>query len=430
MRITSAFLLWVTLAAGALAQQPVPAPAPPSPDAVTFNRDVAPIFNEHCVACHRPGQMAPMSLLTHESARPWARSIQRHVTARTMPPWGADPGIGSWDNDPSLSAEEIATISRWVDAGAPKGSTPPPEPPVFSDEWRIGTPDLVVSMAKPFPIPAAGVIEYQYFEIPTNLTEDRWVQAMEIRPGDARAVHHLRVFARGGKGDTRAGPRPGEPLCIDEVCGNLEPPLIGFGPNIASIAVGTQPESYRPGSAKLLKAGSVLTLHVHYTAFGEASSDQTRIGFVFSKEPPAVELKTVSLAQEAIAIPPGAAAHAVEGELQFKEDVLLHSLGPHAHLRGRSWEFALVSPDGTRRRILSVPRFDFNWQLNYAFETPLAVPAGSRLVGTAVYDNSKANPDNPDPTKTVHWGNLTTDEMMFASVVYSRAPKARPNGRP
>ena len=194
MRLTSALLVWLAFAAAALAQQPTP--VAPTTDEVTFNRDVAPIFNQHCVACHRPGQMAPMSLLTHESARPWARSIQRQVTARTMPPWSADPGIGTWANDPSLSPSEIATISRWVESGAPKGTTPAPEPPSFTDGWQIGTPDLVLAIPKPFSVPATGLVDYQYIEIPTGLTEDRWIQAVEIRPTNRKAVHHALAFVK------------------------------------------------------------------------------------------------------------------------------------------------------------------------------------------------------------------------------------------
>lgn len=211
--------------------------------------------------------------------------------------------------------------------------------------------------------------------------------------------------------------------CIEEACGNLEPPLIGWGPNLASVAVGTRPEVYELGSAKLLKAGSVLTLHTHYTSFGEASTDRTRVGFRFAKTPPAVQLKTVSMAQEQFAIPPGDANHEVKASLEFREPVLLHSLGPHAHLRGRSWRFWLHTPDGTRTELLSVPRFDFDWQLHYVFKEPIAAPAGSRLEGTATFDNSTGNVSNPDPTATVRWGPLTVDEMMFASVVYSANKK-------
>lgn len=416
------FAIGIALSVGLLASVVIaqqPGLAAPAADTPTFSRDIAPIFFDHCTECHRPGQTAPMSLLNYESARPWSRAILKAVTSRKMPPWGADPAIGTFAHDPSLSEEEVATIARWVDAGAPKGDTPAPLPPSYPDGWQIGTPDLVLSMPEPFELPATGILEYQYIRIPTNLKEDRWVQAMEIRPSDPRVVHHLRVFAQPPGKDTRTvgtGPR----VCLnDEVCGDLEPPLVGWGPNIASIAVGTRPEIYPPGTAKLLRAGSVLTLHTHYTTIGEPASDRTQIAFVFAKEPPDIELKTVSLAQQTFSIPPGAANHLVEGSLEFTKDATLWSLGPHAHLRGKSWRFDLVEPGGARRTILSVPRFDFNWQLHYTFATPIAIKAGTRLHARAVFDNSTGNKDNPDPGATVGWGGLTTDEMMFASVLYS-----------
>ncbi len=401
----------------AMAQQP--ATSAGTAGTPTFTRDVAPIFFDHCTECHRPGQMAPMSLLTYESARPWARAILKAVTSREMPPWGADPAIGTFAHDPSLTAEEVATVARWVDAGAPKGDAPMPAAPAYSDGWQIGEPDLVLSMPEPFELPATGILEYEYIRIPTNLKEDRWVQAMEIRPGDPRVVHHLRVFAQPPGPDSRTVP-PGPKVCLNgEVCGDLEPPLIGWGPNIASIAVGTRPEVYPAGTSKLLKAGSVLTLHIHYTTIGEPASDRTQVAFVFAKEPPVVELRTVSLAQERFSIPPGDANHLVEGSIEFTKDAAIWSLGPHAHLRGKSWRFDLVEPGGARRTILSVPRFDFNWQLHYTFAEPIEVKAGTKLHAQAVFDNSPGNKDNPDPAATVGWGGLTTDEMMFASVLYS-----------
>jgi hypothetical protein len=334
-----------------------------------------------------------------------------------MPPWGADPGIGAFDNDPSLRDDEIATIVRWVEEGAPKGDAPIPSPPAYDNEWRIGTPDLVVGMDEAFELPATGIVEYQYFKVPTGLTEDRWVEAVEIRPGDPRVVHHLRVFAQAGI-DSRTAPST-VPFCMDEVCGDLEPPLIGWGPNLVSVAVGTGPDVYPPGTAKLLKAGTVLTFHVHYTTIGEVARDQTRIAFRFAKGPPRTELKTVSLAQERFKIPPRAAEHAVEAGVTFTRDVLLWSLGPHSHLRGKSWYLELRGPDGAVLPLLSVPRFDFNWQISYRFAEPILARAGSRLHAVAVYDNSPGNPDNPNPDVAVGWGGLTTDEMMFASIVYS-----------
>ena len=391
---------------------------------MTFS-DVAPILHKRCSGCHRPGQTAPMSLLTYDEARPWARSILRQVTSRRMPPWGADPAIGTFANDPSLTGDEVATIVRWVENGAPRGEAPAAPAPQYDDEWQIGTPDLVVGMESPFELPATGTVEYQYFKVPTNLAEDKWVEAIEIRPGDPRVVHHLRVFAQAGA-DRRAPPTS-VPFCIDEVCGDLEPPLIGWGPNLVSVAVGTGPDVYPSGTAKLLKAGTVLTFHVHYTTIGEPAKDQTRIGFRFAKAPPRTELKTVSLAQERFTIPPGAANHPVEGSITFNQDVTLWSLGPHSHLRGKSWRLELREPDGRVTPLLSVPRFDFNWQINYQFAEPVLARAGSQLHAVAVYDNSSRNPDNPNPDTVVTWGGLTTDEMMFASVVYSVVdPAARP----
>jgi hypothetical protein len=390
---------------------------------LTFARDIAPIFYANCTNCHRPGQIAPMSLLTYKDVRPWARAIKREVTARQMPPWFAEGPQGEFLHDPRLNADDIARISQWVDEGAVEGNVADlPPPPRHADGWRVGTPDLVVKMPKPFDVPAQGLVNYQYIDVPTGLTEDRWIQAIEIKPGDPRVVHHLRVFARAPKVDPPAtSPVPGK-TCNGEVCGNLEPPVSAWGTNIGSIAVGTQPDIFPVGTAKRLRAGSILMLHIHYTTMGVATKDQTSIGFVFAKQPPKVELKTVSLAQENFVIPPQAAAHPVEGRVQFQEDGAIWSLGPHNHFRGKSWRFELIDPDGTRRTILSVPRFDFHWQLNYVFRNPVAVKRGTQLVATNVFDNSAKNPVNPNPNVAVRWGEQSTDEMMFASVVYSVAP--------
>ena len=427
MRLTSALLVWLAFAAATLAQQP--APVAPAVDEVTFNRDVAPIFNKHCVACHRPGQMAPMSLLTHESARPWARSIQRQVTARTMPPWSADPGIGTWANDPSLSASEIATISRWVETGAAKGTTPPPEPPSFTEGWQIGTPDLVLAIPRPFPVPATGLVDYQYIEIPTGLTEDRWIQAVEIRPTNRKAVHHALAFVKSpGLATPPPAGRGDGTSCNEDFCGDIEMHDARMGPILAASAVGTNPEMYPQGTAKLLRAGSIITLQVHYTPYGEASTDQIGVGLVFAKESPAVQLKMVPFSKQGFTIPPRASDHAVEEYLEFKKDATIWSIGPHAHLRAKSWRFELIDPDGKVQPLLSVPKFDFNWQLVYRLAEPIPVRAGSRLHAVGVFDNSANNKSNPDPDAVVKWGTMTGDEMLFASIVYSLTPP-RPSGR-
>lgn len=409
--------LFVVAALSAASGQSAP-PAPLAP--VTFVADVAPIFHKRCINCHREGEMAPMSLVTYGESRPWARAIRHQVAQRLMPPWFANPAIGHFANDLRLTDGEVDVITRWATDGAPRGEGPDPVPPSVEDGWRIGTPDLVLKMSRPFAVPAAGIVDYQYFQLPTGLTEDRWVQALEIRPTNRRNVHHLRVFARAPGTDPPSGDATGASLsCSAEVCGDLEPPLAGFGPNIASIAVGTQPDIFPPGTAKLLRAGSVISFHVHYVTTGTPVADQTEIGLVFAKTPPDVELKTVSLAQEKFVIPPQVSDHAVVGTIQFQVDGKLWTLGPHTHVRGKSWRFDLIDPHGRAETVLDVPRFDFNWQMNYVFKTPLDVKAGSRLRATAVFDNSIGNKANPDPTATVRWGDQTTDEMMFASVTYS-----------
>jgi hypothetical protein len=418
MRLQGIWLLAlvpVALVSGPAAQSPTPPLAAPG-----FNDDVAPILFRHCASCHRPGQMAPMSLLTYEDARPWARAIQKQVAARAMPPWGADPRTGQFSNDPSLPDADVAVITRWVEAGAPRGSSPAPAPPVFADGWQIGTPDLVLAIPKPFPIPATGLVEYQYFEIPTGLTEDRWLEAVEIRPGNRKAVHHALAFVRTpGTPAPRLTPHGDGTSCNEDACGDIERHDERMGPILAASAAGTQPEAYPPGTAKLLRAGSIVTLQVHYTPYGEETSDRIAIGFVFAKAPPAVPLKMVPMSKQGFTIPPRAAGHAVETSLVFAEDVAIWSIGPHAHLRGRSWRYEIVHPDGRTTPLLVVPRFDFNWQLVYRFARPITLPRGSRLHAVAVFDNSAGNPANPDPDAEVRWGTMTTDEMMFSSIVYS-----------
>jgi hypothetical protein len=424
MRFLPATIVWAAVAATAAGQQP-PAGAPASPEAATFNRDVAPILEKHCIACHRPGQMAPMSLLTYDAARPWARSIQRQVTARTMPPWGADPAIGTFGNDPSLSAEEIATINRWVADGAPRGDSPPPAPPVYTEGWQIGQPDLVLSIPKPIAVPAKGIVDYYYIEIPTGLSEDRWIQAAEIRPTNRKAVHHALAFVKSpGLATPPPTPRGDGTSCNEDFCGDIEQHDARMGPILAASAVGTNPEIYPPGTAKLLRAGSVITMQVHYTPYGEETTDQIGIGLVFAKEPPKVQLKMVPFSKQGFTIPPHAANHRVETHLEFKKDAAIWSIGPHAHLRSKSWTFEVIDPDGRRQPVLAVPSFDFNWQIVYRLKEPLAVRAGSKLHAVGVFDNSANNKNNPDPNAEVKWGNMTTDEMLFASIVYSLGPVA------
>lgn len=419
-----AFVLFSSfvVASGLAMSQTASLPAEP----ITYTRDIAPILHKNCTGCHRPGQGAPMSLLTYKDVRPWARPIRSEVVQRQMPPWFADRHIQSFSNDPSLSEQEIDLISRWVAAGAPRGDGPDPDPPQYPDGWQIGTPDLVLVNAKPVSVPAAGVLDYVNIEIPTNLEEDKWVQALEVRPSDRRVVHHSIVFVRSPKLPGMAlTPRPEGQFCSEDVCGNIEP----YDPNtmmFTGTAVGTPPDVYPAGTAKLLPAGSVLSLQVHYTTIGTATTDQLSIGLVFAKEPPKIPLKTVPLSRTSFVIPPRAANHVLEATIDFNKDVTVWSIAPHAHLRGKSWRFELVDAEGNAQPVLSVPRFDFNWQLVYRFSQPLTMTRGTRVRGVAVFDNSSANRDNPNPDAEVRSGSQTTDEMLFAAVVYSVGSAAPP----
>jgi hypothetical protein len=415
---------------GALVLAPRPASA--QAEQPTFTRDVAPILYKHCTTCHRPGEIAPMSLLTYEETRPWARAIRENVTSGTMPPWHADPAHGTFKNDRRLSATEKDVVSRWVAAGAPQGnpSDLPPRP-TYADGWTIGQPDVVLAMDEPYALPAQGEIPYQYFEIPTNFTEDKWVEALEIRPGDRSVVHHVLVYAR-YPGMTRPQqvfrqrnpPGPLSPTMMREMSDPQareaqQAAGLRRGPLMAQTAPGTPATVFAPGTAMLIKAGTVLTFQVHYTTNGKDATDRSSIGFRFARQPPTVEMRTSAMMNPRFMIPAGAADHAVEAGVEFIEDVTLYSMVPHTHLRGKSWQHTLVYPDGREEILLAVPTYDFNWQTEYIFTEPKRIPKGSVLKSVAHYDNSKSNKANPDPTQDVYWGDQTWEEMQYTALYFS-----------
>jgi hypothetical protein len=378
-------------------------------DPATFTRDVAPILYKHCVECHRPTMFAPMSLITYEEARPWARAIKQRVSARTMPPWGADPTIGTFRNDPRLTDREISTILSWVDGGAPKGRDADlPKPPTFVDNWSIGQPDAVFAVAEPYSVPATGVIPYQYLRIPTNIAEDKWIQAIEIKPGARAHVHHAIAFTQPA----------GAPL---EQRGALGPGNIGgVTPNKPGVV-------FPPGVARLLRANSDIVLQMHYTTNGEAAIDRTTIGVIFAKEPPTKQQMGGSALNARFVIPAGAPNHEVRAARKLATDTLLTSLTPHMHVRGKDMTYIAHLPDGTSETLLSVPKYDFNWQITYQLAQPRLLPQGTEIEVIAHFDNSTNNKFNPDPTQDVRWGDQTWEEMMigFWGTVVDRvsAPK-------
>ena len=382
---------------------------------VTFTKDVAPIIYEKCAACHRPGEIAPMPLLTYKQARPWARSIREKVLDRSMPPWHADPAHGRFRNDRSLSKKEIDTITAWVDTGAKEGNPNDlPALPEFHEGWRMGKPDVVLTMDKEFDIPSEGAVRYQYFYIPTNFKEDRWIQAAEVRPGNPAVVHHVIVFVVGPDVVSRRGI-----LRDNGISG-----LVGTAP-------GEEPMVLPDGIARKVKAGSTLVLQMHYTPNGTAQKDRTSVGLIFSRKPVEKEMIGGAAMNRFFTIPAGADSHEVRSNYTFNEDARILHLMPHMHLRGKDYQFKLIYPDGASKILLSVPRYDFNWQTRYELAEPVFAPKGSRIECIAHFDNSPKNKWNPDPTKAIRWGQQTWDEMMIGFIGFVReGEKVAAHARP
>jgi len=404
-----------------------------SGDTPTFSRDVTPILFKNCVSCHRPGEMAPMSLLTYAQARPFARSIREKVELGTMPPWHAEAPAGTFLNERQLTSTEKGILVRWASNGAPEGD-PKDMPPVpsFPTGWTIGTPDAIFTMAKPYDVPASGEIAYQFVQIPTNFTEDKWAQAIEIRPGVRSVVHHVLVFASEPGGTPRQQPfvqRPGggngrgaaqvAPALAAALRGRAQNAATNRGPLIATTAPGTNAQLFQPGKAMRIKAGSILTLQIHYTATGKAEKDSTSVGFIFAKEPPQQEVRSSAFINAQLTIPAGATNHRVDSVIDFNQDAHIVALFPHTHLRGKNWEYQLTYPDGREEVVLAVPRYDFNWQTYYQFAKPIAAPKGSTLRAIAHYDNSANNKANPDPKVEVRWGDQTWEEMQYSGITYT-----------
>jgi peroxiredoxin len=364
---------------------------------VTYSNQIARIFQDRCVSCHRPGEIGPFSLTNYEEVVGWAEMIREVVSDERMPPWSANPEHGKFANDWRLTDKEKQQIYDWVDAGAPQGDpTQLPPPRKFTDGWQIGEPDAVFYISdKPFQVPAQGEVRYQYFTVDPGFTEDKWIQAAECRPDKRSVVHHIIVGLI---------PPSGKPKTPSSVHSEW----------LTATAPGGRPLMLREGYAKLIPAGSKLVFQMHYTPNGKPQEDRSCVGFKFA-DPKTVkkQVGTEKAATNQFVIPPGAENHKVEARHRFDRDSQILAMFPHMHLRGKAFRYTLIYPDDRREILLDVPRYDFNWQLGYEFVEPKFVPAGSQMYCEALFDNSKNNIANPDPTQSVRWGDQTWEEMMI-----------------
>jgi hypothetical protein len=403
-----------------------------TPKAVTFNKDVLPILQKNCQTCHRPGQVAPMSLLTYQEARPWAKAMKVKVVSRQMPPWNADPRYGRFANDRSLKQSDIDTIAAWVDHGAPEGDAKDKPAPVRWPEpgWQI-QPEIVVNGPET-KVPAHtknDVIEWTYYVMPGGFTKDTWITSMEIKPGNFAVTHHVCISFTPHRNDIEYGVPYWRDVQRDE--NGIEIPQ-GKGQRPSALAViltsndtegecylpGTQPIDYRPMHAgKLIPAGTDVVFNVHYTPNGKEAVDRPQVGFTVSKHEPERKYLTFSTHgpqdHQRFAITPNDGYwEAPRGIVTFMEDAELVWMSPHMHLRGKDMTYTLIYPDGRSEIVLNVPHFDFNWQLGYVPADPIKAPKGTKLIVTGHFDNSVSNRFNPDPNQTVYYGNMVWEEMF------------------
>jgi len=409
---------------------------------VTFTKDVLPILQKNCQSCHRPGQIAPMSLLTYEQARPWARAIRAKVVAREMPPWFADPQHGSFANDRSLKQIDIDTIAKWADAGAPQGDPKDAPTPIewTEDGWQI-TPDLIVRGPE-FRVPARppqNVIEWATALMPSGLTKDTWITSLEIKPSDLAVTHHIcmtfvpqRANASYYVWNWSESPRDEEGVATDAgatpagAATGSDGQAVGasgFGGGFSCYVPGVQADDYRKfDAARLIPANSDISFAVHYTPTGKEVVDRPLIGFTVAQQPAGKQWigYAISGASADFAIPPQEANYkSPPAEAEFAADVWLVQMMPHMHLRGKDMTYRLIYPDGREEVVLNVPKYDFNWQIVYNPMKPIFAPKGTRLHVDAHFNNSVSNKFNPDPSRTVYRGRMTWEEMMspFFSVI-------------
>jgi mono/diheme cytochrome c family protein len=371
--------------------------------AISYTKDIAPLLEQKCVVCHQTGGIGPFAMTSYEVVKGFAPTMREAVRTGRMPPWHADPTIGKFAHDESLSRDQISTLIHWIEAGSPRGEGDDPLAASVhaAPEWPLGKPDLVIDIPA-FTLPASGVVQYQYPTAVNPLTEGHWVKAAALMPGDRRGVHHILA------GYISGAPRPGPSSAAQ------------WEATFGEYAVGGEAFHVPDGLGIWLPPGGRMGFQLHYTPYGKEVVDHSRMGFYFYKdgEVPEKILHHFVIANNAIELPPNTHEHQEVAYGKFPKDALLYSVFLHTHYRGESGHLDLVKADGSREILINLPRYDFNWQRTYDFAKPVLIPAGAKLVATYLYDNSVRNSSNPDPNKTVIWGDQSWEEMHYTSIYF------------
>jgi hypothetical protein len=371
---------------------------------ISYAKQIAPIIEQKCVACHESNGIGPMTLTSYEDVKKFAPMIREVIRTERMPPFHADPGVGKFHDDKSLSAEQKTTLVHWIEAGAPRGAGKDPlaGKRFVAADWPLGKPDVILDIPA-YTIPATGVVDYQRPWIANPLTESRWLRASTIKVGQRQGVHHILT------GYMAEVPKAGEQANESK-----------WGVSVGGYAVGAESSIMPKDVGAYVPAGGAIGFQNHYTPFGKQAVDKSQIGLYFypKGEQPKMVMHGATILDVSISIPPGEARHKEVAYMTFPHDALLYSAFPHAHYRGQSSDLKIRYPDGTEKLLLVLPKYDFNWQRAYEFDQPVKVPAGSKLIATYTYDNSTRNPANPDPKRTVPWGDQSFDEMFFTALRY------------
>ncbi|MBI1784814.1 cytochrome c [Candidatus Sumerlaeota bacterium] len=407
---------------------------------VTYTKDIAPILLKNCAQCHRPGQIGPMSLLSYDEVRPWAKAIKKSVAERVMPPWFADPQYVHYKDEMLLTGDQIEAISKWVEQGAPKGEGDAEAPPEFRDnEWRMGKPDQIFEMTAPFTVGDDVEDLYEHFIIPSGLTEDKWVVGTELLPGAHDVVHHILVFIAPPEVDIERLKRE-----LSEDSRDKDEELSqkvkeksergsGMGAGLfAKYGPGTNPEVWHDGRGRLMPKGCNILLQLHYhkqAGAGTAKTDRSRLAVKYATGPVEHPITTAWILNPIFQIPAGADNYEATSTFKFIDDGQIYALTPHMHLRGKDFRYEAIYPDGTTETLLSVPKWNFNWQISYILAEPKAIPKGTKIRAVAHWDNSAKNPNNPDPKIEVSWGGPSTDEMMIGFMDYTYNTKVKYQGQ-